>query len=266
MYTRTRVFVLVVTLIAVVLFQPAAVRGTEAAADSTSINETERNRLSLLFGLDCGLGGYKNLSKQRGDPPNPIGIGSHAFAFKAELGLEALGWGISYNFGVIAALIPTPSASAVYDRQAGSWQHRIRGAYALRRDGFHLIPESGYFFLEEYASIDDRHSDEPGPYKEKYNDRGYYYGLSARVRLKPVLRAHWWLYARYVHDNLDIKTDSYQLELQLGDEFSGPQESDEKGPDIKSAYFSLGVKWSKKTDGRSEWFITLGCTSAIRLL
>jgi hypothetical protein len=121
-------------------------------------------------------------------------------------------------------------------------------------------------FLEENASIHDVHSEKPDRYKEKFKDENYNYGLSARARIIPVLNGHLWLYGRYVHDNLDIQVDNYRIELQLGDELSESRGWVGEGINLKSFYLGLGVSWSKKTDGRSEWFITLGFTAAVRVL
>jgi hypothetical protein len=216
------------------------------------------------MGFHHGLGSYQNITRQRGDPPSPVEVDSYAKSFDVEAGLEVLGLGISYDWNLIYT--PAYHGSEDYVHEAGNTRQRIKGVYALRGERFHLIPEFGYVFVNEDALIHDRGSGRPDRYLEEYKDEDYYYGLSARARFKPFLKAHWWLYARYVHDNLDIQVDNYQLGLQFGDEFSGPPDPDEKGPDLESGYFSLAVNWSKKTDGRSEWFITLGITCAIRIL
>jgi hypothetical protein len=264
MDTRKTAFVLAVALLAGVLLQPSAALGTEAAAESTSTNETKRQWLSLLLGFHHGLGSYENITRQRGDPPSPVEVDSYAKSFDVEAGLEVLGLGISYDWNLIYT--PAYHGSEDYVHEAGNTRQRIKGVYPLRGKRFHLIPEFGYVFVNEDALIHDRGSGRPDRYLEEYKDEDYYYGLSARARLRPVLNAHWWLYARYVHDNLGIQVDNYQLELQLGDEYPGSPDPDDEGPDLNSAYFSLAVKWSQKTDGRSAWFITIGLTGALRLL
>ena len=258
--------VLAIPLVAFVLLQPAAVQGTEAVAESTSTIETDGHWLSFLYGLGGGLGSYENVTRQRGDPPSPLETGSNAFFIDVEMGLEVFDLGISYHWGMIRSPGGTYIDDDDFGHGAGRYRHGIKAVYALRSDRFHLLPELGYVFLDEDASIHDVHSEKPDRYKEKYKDENHNYGLSARVRTIPVLNAHLWLYGRYVHDNLDIQVDNYRLELQLGGEESDPPEWGDHGMPVESAYFGLGVKWSKKTDGRSEWFITLGFTVAVRLL
>lgn len=257
---------LVVSLLAVVLFQPAVVRGTEATTGSKSTTETDSHWLSFLFGLGGGLGSYKNLTSQRGDPPSSLETGSDAFLINAEFGLEVFDLGISYHWDMIRSPGGTYIDDDGYGHEAGRYRYGIKAVYALRGDRFHLLPELGYVFLDEDALIHDIYSEGADRYKEEYKDENYSYGLSARARIMPVLNAHWWLYARYVHDNLEIQMDNYQLELQLGDEYSEAGGSVEEGINLKSGYFGLGVSWSKKTDGRSEWFVSLGFRVALRLL
>lgn len=192
--------------------------------------------------------------------------GSSAFLIDVEMGLEVFDLGISYHLSGLRSPGVTYTDADDYVHEAGRFRHGVKAVYALRSYRFHLIPELGYVFLEENASMHDVYSERADRYKEEYKDENYSYGLSARARITPVLNAHWWLYARYVHDNLDIQVDNYRLELQLGDEYSESRGSVEEGINLKSVYFGLGVSWSRKTDGRSEWFITLGVTSALRLL
>lgn len=265
-FLRVRTVALTIPLVVFVLLQPAAVRGTEAVAESTSTIETDSHWLSFLYGLDGGLGSYRNVSRQRGDPPSPLETGSDAFLINAEIGLEVFDLGISYHWGMIRSPGGTYIGDDDYGHGAGRYRHGIKAVYALRSDRLHLLPELGYVFLDEDASIHDIYSERADRYKEEYKDENYNYGLSARARTIPVLNAHLWLYARYVHDNLDIQMDNYQLELQFGDEYSESRGWVEEGINLKSVYFGLGISWSRKTDGRSEWFITLGVTSALRLL
>ena len=265
-FGRVRILALTITLAILMQLQPTAVRGTEAVAESTSTGETDRHWLSFLFGLGGGLGSYKNLTRQRGDPPSPLEIGSYALLINAEFGLEVFDLGIAYHWDMIRSPTGTYIGDDDYGHEAGRYRHGIKAVYALRSDRFHLLPELGYVFLDEDASIHDVYSERGDRYKEEYKDENYNYGLSARARTIPVLNAHLWLYARYVHDNLEIQMDNYQLELQLGDEYSEARGSVEEGINLKSGYFGLGVSWSKKTDGRSEWFVTLGFTVAVRLL
>lgn len=265
-FLRVRTLALAIPLVAFMLLQPAAVRGSEAALASKCTTETDSHWLSFLYGLGGGLGSYGNLTRQRGDPPSPLETGSDAFFIDVEMGLEVFDLGISYHWGMIRSPGGTYIDDDDYGHGAGRYRHGIKAVYALRSDRFHLLPELGYVFLDESASIHDIYSERADRYKEKYKDENYSYGLSARARITPVLNAHWWLYARYVHDNLDIQVDNYRLELQLGGEESEPPEWGDHGVPVESAYFGLGVSWSKKTDGRSEWFVTLGFTVAVRLL
>jgi hypothetical protein len=41
---------------------------------------------------------------------------------------------------------------------------------------------------------------------------------------------------------------------------------DRERPYAESAFISLGVRWAKRTDGRSEWFLTIGYAFSIGLL
>jgi hypothetical protein len=265
-FGRARTLALAIPLVVLLQLQPAAVRATEAAPESASTTETDSHWLSFLVGAGGGLGSYRNVTRQRGDPPSPLETGSDAFFIDVELGLEVFDLGISYHWGMIRSPGGTYIDDDDYGHGAGRYRHGIKAVYALRGDRLHLLPELGYVFLDEHALIHDVHSERADRYKEKYEDENYNYGLSARARIIPVLNAHWWLYARYVHDNLDIQVDNYQLELQLGDEYSESRGWVEEGINLKSGYFGLGVSWSKKTDGRSEWFITLGFTGTIRVL
>ena len=263
---RVRKVALAIPLVAFVLLQPAAVRGTEAVAESTSTIETDSHWLSFLYGLGGGLGSYRNITRQRGDPPSPLETGPDALFIDVEMGLEVFDLGISYHLGMIRSPGGTYIDDDDYGHGAGRYRHGVKAVYALRSDRFHLLPELGYVFLEESASIQDIDSERADRYKEKYKDENYSYGLSARARTIPVLNGHLWLYGRYVHDDLDIQVDNYRLELQLGDEYSESQGRVEEGINLKSVYFGLGVSWSEKTDGRSEWFVTLGFTAALRVL
>jgi hypothetical protein len=76
--------------------------------------------------------------------------------------------------------------------------------------------------------------------------------------LIPVKRAGLWLYGRYVHDHLEVRADNYWAEIHLwaGDLEEPPP--DKWKPYFCSGYLNLGVRWTKKTDGRSETFLTLG--------
>jgi hypothetical protein len=263
---RVRTLALALLLLVLLQLQPASVRGTEAVAEGTSTGETDRQWLSLLCSLRGGFGGYKNLTRGRAeDPSGPTKIGSYAGFLNPEFGLEAFGLGVSYDLNLIMSLSGTGVGEGKHDLQAGSASQRIKVVYALRCYKFHLLPEFGYVFLSEDASIYSP-SDGPGRYREEYQDQNYCYGLSARARVIPAWEFRLWLYGRYVHDNLDIQVDNYRLELQLGNEWSAPPVPGEQGPEAKSEYLGLGVSWSKKTDGRSEWFVTLGFTVAVRLL
>ena len=265
-HRRVRTLPLAILLVVFVQLEPATVRGTEAASESTSTAEADGPRLSFLCGFDAGLGSYENVTRQPGDPPSPLETGPDALFIDVEMGLEVFDLGISYHLGMIRSPGGTYVDDDDYGHGAGRYRHGVKAVYALRSDRFHLLPELGYVFLEESASIQDIDSERTDRYKEKYKDENYSYGLSARARTIPVLNGHLWLYGRYVHDNLDIQVDNYRLELQLGAEESDPPEWGDHGMPVESAYFGLGVSWSKKTDGRSEWFITLGFTVAVRLL
>ena len=232
---------LVLSIFAFVLFQPTTVRGAEVASNNKSTVGTKNHWLSFLIGARGGLGSYTNISRQRGDPPSPMQTGSYAGFFDIGFGLEAFGLGFSSNWNPIRSPTITYVDKDNYVHEAESSCIRIKTYYALRSNRFHLIPEFGYVYLGEGASIHDVRSKRPDRYNEVYEDKSYEYGLSARAKIIPVPNWHLWFYASYVHDNLDIKVDNYLLQLQLGDEFSGPSDVNEKGPEVKSGYFGLGV-------------------------
>ncbi|UCB51844.1 MAG: hypothetical protein JSV10_07610 [Candidatus Zixiibacteriota bacterium] len=192
--------------------------------------------------------------------------GSTAFLICGEVGLQVFDLGISYHLSFLRSPGVTYTDADDYVHESAKFRRGAKAFYALRLDGFHLIPELGYVFLDEDASMHDVYSERPDRYSEEYKDEGDCYGLSVRVRIRPVLKAHWWLYGSYVHDNLDIQADNYHIALQLGDELLGPPDPGWDGPDIRSGYFSLGARWLNKTDGRSEWFVTFEFTCTIGLL
>jgi hypothetical protein len=264
MDTRKTAFVLVVTLLAGVLLQPSAALATEAAAESTSVAQAQSDWLSLFLGVNCGLGSYKNIIRRQDNLSDLVKIDPFAWTVYGEAGLEVFSLRIGCDLSFVTTIDYIADDDSV--QKAYSFTKRIKGVYAVRKEKYHLYPEAGCVFLSEDVLIFETPSDGPNHYKESYKDQGFYYGLSARVRVIRGVENHWWLYARYTHDNLDIQEDSYQLEFQGGGEYSRPSVPGDVYSEIKYVYIGLGVKWSKKSDGRSAWFITIGLSDAFRLL
>lgn len=244
------------------MFQPPNAKGDEVASDSVVTVSAHHRWLHLLFGLRGGAGSYKNISKARGEVPNPVKIGSFAVLVNPELGLEAFGFGISYDLNLLWPPYTHYIDHDDYVHEEEMLKQEIKTYYTFRSSKFHLIPELGYVFLREGAWVYDVNSEKPDLYGKEYDDNNYCYGLSVRTKIKPVSKGYLWLYTRYVHDNLNIKVDNYRLDLQLGDE------DYEIIPDnpVTSVFMNLGVSWCKKTDGRSEWFISLELKGTFGLL
>jgi hypothetical protein len=264
MYAHMRETVFVLALLAALVFQPGTVRGNEVVADSVSATEIKSSRLSLLLRLGAGYGNYENIIRQEGGLSSPVEIDSRARTYDGEIGLQVLSFRVSLDLSFPTTLDYIADDDST--QEAYSSKERIKGVYALRKGRYHLFPEVGYVFVAEDALIFYMLSERPIYHKESYKDQGFYYGLSARVRIAPCLTEACWLYAHYTHDNLDIAADNYQLELQVGGGESGAPGPDGVASVTEFSYVGLGVKWSKKADGRSEWFIILGLSGAFRLL
>lgn len=241
------------------------------ANDTSFVEETHRGNgrklnVRILSDIHGGFGSYQNLSVQKGDPPSLMETGSSCGFIHFELGLGVYSWGVTYHWDRLSAPLMTYLDDQDYVHQSGRTRQGIRTFYDISFRDFQIFPEGGYVFLSEYATIQDLNRKRPDLYDERYKDEGYSYGLSARIKLVPIRKVDFWLCGRYVHDNLSIKADNYRLDIQAGGLNPDPPWVDKDRPYKESAYFFLGTRWTKKTDGRSEWFFTLGFAVSLGII
>lgn len=238
-------------------------RGVLAQDNSSATNSlmnrvTNRYNFSFLMHLYGGLGRYDNLTLRKGYSDSLRITGAAAKFLHLEYGFKFRSFGITYYWELLGTSDFIYSKVPGYSSGASYTRHGIRTFGELLHKRFHFLPEVGIVFLDEDAIIGDQEGNEPDLYNEERRDASYNYGFSTRLKLIPVKRAGLWLYGRYVHDHLEVRSDNYWVEIHLwaGDLEEFPP--DKWKPYLYSGYFNLGVRWTKKTDGRSETFLTLG--------
>ena len=233
------------------------------AGDSAFVTDTLKHRgvkkydFSLSMSLGGSLGSYDNLTGQTGDPPTPLGISSSAYLLYGELGIGFQSLGVSYYIHAVASPIATFIDDDGFNQFAERLRHGTKVTYEISYKSLSFVPEGGYVFLREKAAISDSRGERPDPYLEKCKDQDYSYGLSMGRKLMHIGEPELWLYGRYVHDNLDIRADNYWLGLHLPIVVCEGPSSKKWKPYMQAFCIRLGVSWTKRTDGRSDWFLRL---------
>jgi hypothetical protein len=229
----------------------SSAKDTSFDNDSIAHSDVKKYNFILIGGFHIGVGNYENVTSQRGDTPNTLEIGSSCTNQGLEAGIGFRSLLMTYD---VEYLVSPWGTSTDNTRSASRLLQRIILCCQISTRNFQFIPEGGYVYIKEESK--------QNRYIERYNDQNYTYGLSARQRLLPIAKAGLWLYGRYVHDNLDIIADNYWFGLQLGSPDIEIPRSDKWKPYMKSAYFGLIVSWTKRTDGRSDWFLSFSFSTA----
>jgi len=263
-YPRFLIYESLLTFVLLLSAPTALAHEDLSPTDSVGDLEGKKYNFSLSMNAHGLFGFYDNLANQKGDPASPLDLHSAAGAY-GELGFGFCSFGVSYYLDAVWSPRTTYNDDQGYSHEAGRERHGIRASYQVSIWTVHLIPEGGYVFLNEDAGIKDPEKKKPDRYYERYKDDGYNYGLSARVKLITIRKGGLWLYGRYVHDDLGTKADNYWIEIHAGGVNPEPPWLDKDRPYVKSAYFTLGGRWTQRTDGRSEWFLTLGFAVAVGL-
>jgi hypothetical protein len=228
-------------------------------ADTVEYREPKKYILGFFYELGGYLGSYHNLAEQRDDSTNPFSMGSYSKHLCAELGC---------CFGSLVCLtsyIEFGSAESYdakdYDEVANRERWGVRISCSIMQRYLHFIPEVGWVFWDEEALIYDTEKTKPDLYHEEYRDDGLSYGLASRVGIitKEVEgdELGLYLYGRYVHDDVVIPADNYWMELQFFARVLQPKPTPVTEPPFYQVYLALGARWTKRTDGRSESYISL---------
>jgi hypothetical protein len=236
------------------------------AEDTLMDDSVANSRFFFLMDINGGVGGYDKLSMYTRALPSPADTSGYACFLGVEVGLKMRSVGVTYHLEALWSPIKTIFDGNNYLAQGDRIRHGVKVFSQVVREGFMVSPEGGYIFVRETARILDDSGGEIDWFSQNYKDRNYCYGLSVRAKVIPIQKDGLWLYGRYVHDHLDIMTDNYWFEAQLGGVNPDPPWVDKERPYAESAFISLGVRWAKRTDGRSEWFLTIGYAFSIGLL
>jgi hypothetical protein len=242
--------------------------GEEAdpSANPAAHQDLKRCILSVQGSFQAAVGSYANLTMQKNDPESPLHIGTSAAHLFWEAGIGFYSLGITYNVQLLRSPIVTSTDSDGFTHEAYRIHHGVKVFYQISSGDFRVTPEGGYVYLREEASIYDPTDKMPDRYNEKYKDQNYSYGLEVGHLLAPVAETELWLYGRYVHENLDIRADNYWIGLHLFASGEEVTESNKCKPYLESVHSRLGILWTKRSDGRSEWFLTLSLGAAFGLL
>lgn len=209
----------------------------------------------LLINLGVGLGRYDNITARRANLPTPWQAGSSAYLLYLELGMGFRPWGATYYVEAVGSPVRDFADAEGWYHWAGALRHGARAFYRMRNQNYEVAPEGGYVFQREEVTFSDSWQGRPDLYDEECKDEGYAYGLSIGRRLIDGEKKQWWLYGRYVRDNLQIDADNYWVGLQFFDLASDPPGT--PGPPLQIMRGILHLRWTARSDGRSDWFLAL---------
>lgn len=249
------------------LLTVGCVTGQEAppTEDAGADSGVTGSKLSFLMDLHAGLGAYDKLSMRSEELPSSTKTSSDACFLRAEVGFKSRSIGAAYHVEYLWSPVSTFVGRQEYISEGDLIHHGIRAFWLVARRNFTFAPEGSYIFVRERAWILCRSGERLDQSDQEYRDGGCCYGLSARFKVISIHKGGLWLYGRYVHDDLEIKVDSYGIEIQLGGLNLNPTQVDQKRHYAESAFFGLGIRWARRTDGRSEQFLTVSLTGAMGL-